>query len=103
MQQKGGDIFGVESKRTFLAAMFNEARSSKNNADDDDDATVVAVAAAAAACFVFLHGAKNDFKIALQVAEKELKTISMPHRRGPILYNFVSSEFHLAKFWRGTI
>lgn len=98
MQQKGGDIFGVESKRTFLAAMFNEARSSKNN--DDDDATVVAVAAAA--CFVFLHGAKNDFKIALQVAEKELKTISMPHRRGPILYNFVSSEFHLAKFWRGT-
>lgn len=101
MQQKGGDIFGVESKRTFLAAMFNEARSSKNN--DDDDATVVAVAAAAAACFVFLHGAKNDFKIALQVAEKELKTISMPHRRGPILYNFVSSEFHLAKFWRGTI
>ena len=80
MQQKGGDIFGVESKRTFLAAMFNEARSSKNN--DDDDATVVAVAAAA--CFVFLHGAKNDFKIALQVAEKELKTISMPHRRGPI-------------------
>ena len=99
MQQKGGDIFGVESKRTFLAAMFNEARSSKNN--DDDDATVVAVAAAA--CFVFLHGAKNDFKIALQVAEKELKTISMPHRRGPILYNFVSSEFHLAKFWRGTI
>lgn len=100
MQQKGGDIFGVESKRTFLAAMFNEARSSKNN--DDDDATVVAVAAAAAACFVFLHGAKNDFKIALQVAEKELKIISMPHRRGPILYNFVSSEFHLAKFWRGT-
>lgn len=99
MQQKGGDIFGVESKRTFLAAMFNEARSSKNN--DDDDATVVAVAAAA--CFVFLHGAKNDFKIALQVAEKELKIISMPHRRGPILYNFVSSEFHLAKFWRGTI
>ena len=98
MQQKGGDIFGVESKRTFLAAMFNEARSSKNN--DDDDATVVAVAAAA--CFVFLHGAKNDFKIALQVAEKELKIISMPHRRGPILYNFVSSEFHLAKFWRGT-
>ena len=101
MQQKGGDIFGVESKRTFLAAMFNEARSSKNN--DDDDATVVAVVAvAAAACFVFLHGAKNDFKIALQVAEKELKTISIPHRRGPIVYNFVSSEFHLAKFWRGT-